>query len=114
MTTSKRIVLLDNWGDELFSGVSLSSLPPAPSKPVVDATHAEHPHLAHDLAHDDDEEPPPTLRSSVFVRYEAKSEILHVSEVEPETLRKASGMMPIARGAEASEPIEHNDNNRAA
>lgn len=111
MTTSKRIVLLDNWGDELFSGVSLSSLPPAPSKPPVDTTNAEH--LAH-LAHDDEEEPPPTLRSSVFVRYEAKSEILHVSEVEPETLRKASGMMPIARGVEASEPIEHNDNNRAA
>ncbi len=110
MTTSKRIVLLDNWGDELFSGVSLSSLPPAPSKPAVEATYTD---LAH-LAHDDDEEPPPTLRSSVFVRYEAKSEILHVSEVEPETLRKASGMMPIARGAEASEPIEHNDNNRAA
>lgn len=92
MSTPNRIMLVDSWGYELFSGSSILSSEASPQTLFVSprdnerpASEAVVPPEGPPMEPEDDEEcepVPETLRSSVFVRtYEPTSRPIVIEEV---------------------------------
>jgi hypothetical protein len=83
MSTTNRIVLLDSWGDELFSGESLLAEPPEPATCRLVETKVASGREKDDESTTDDEEPiPETLRSSVFRVQEPVSRPIVIEEYD--------------------------------